>query len=65
MIASCSNSGDIVVHDVIAQVQIANFSLNSKTPGFKSLKFSPLKKSYLVSGANDGSLTVWDVLLRD
>lgn len=65
LIASCSNAGEIIIHDVPTQLQIANFSLNAKTPGFKCLKFSPLRKSYLISGSNDGSVTVWDVTLRD
>lgn len=65
LIASYSNTGEIIIHDVATQLQIANLSLNSKTPGFKSLKFSPLRKSHLISGSNDGSVTVWDVTLRE
>jgi WD40 repeat protein len=29
------------------------------------VKFSPLRKNHLLSGSNDGSITVWDVSTRD
>lgn len=66
LVASASNVGDIILHDVASQINVGNFTLSgSKTPGFKVLKFMPLHRNYLASGANDGSVTVWDVISRE
>ena len=62
--ASASNVGDLIIHDVATQIPIATLNLpGSKTPGFKCVKF--LQGTTLFSGANDGSVTVWDVNTRD
>lgn len=45
---------------------MGNYSLTgSKTPGFKTVKFMPMHKGLLISGANDGSVTVWDIFAKD
>ncbi|CAD8084333.1 unnamed protein product [Paramecium sonneborni] len=60
LIASASNVGDILVHDVSTQIAVSTFNLKgSKTPGFKAVKF--MSKNLLCSGSNDGSVTIFDL----
>ncbi|CAD8093613.1 unnamed protein product [Paramecium primaurelia] len=60
LIASASNVGDILVHDVNTQIAVSTFNLKgSKTPGFKAVKF--MSKNLLCSGSNDGSVTIFDL----